>query len=257
MKCQKPWKKIQDEYKIRMELVPPGSHRSNAAEVAIRNFKAHLPSVLAGTEQDFRPSLWDRLLPQSEITINLLWKSNATPNVSDYTHMSGPFYYNKMSLAPMGISVQVHEKTDKRGTWAYHSVDGWYLAKSTEQYCTHRCHIKTTNNEQSKGILHFSHRKITRPTITHADKVMADIAECAKAIKNLGNDNGDGSDEMQQLVWITDIAIHHKPYIVATPTTTSSNPEILRLPLNNNKKNHVQQDQWHSPPDYFRQYPQQ
>ena len=51
-----------------MELVPPGCHQRNAAEVAIRNFKAHFLSVLAGVAKDFPPSLWNRLLPQTEIT---------------------------------------------------------------------------------------------------------------------------------------------------------------------------------------------
>jgi len=40
---------IKDEYKMAMELVPPGCHCRNAAEVAIRNFKAHFLSALAGT----------------------------------------------------------------------------------------------------------------------------------------------------------------------------------------------------------------
>ena len=62
---------IQDEYKMQLELVPPVTHHINAAEGAIRNFKVHLLSVLAGTAQDFPPSLWDRLLPQAGITINL------------------------------------------------------------------------------------------------------------------------------------------------------------------------------------------
>ena len=44
---------IHDEYKIQMELVPPGRHNKNVAEVAIRNFKAHFLSVLAGTTHDF------------------------------------------------------------------------------------------------------------------------------------------------------------------------------------------------------------
>ena len=56
---------IQDEYKIQIDLVPPGTHRRNAAEVAIRNFKAQFLSILAGTAQDFPPSLWYRLLPQA------------------------------------------------------------------------------------------------------------------------------------------------------------------------------------------------
>ena len=78
--------------------------------MAIRNFKAHLLSVLAGTEQDFLPSLWDIILSQAEITINLLRQSTANPNFLAYDHQSGPFDYNKMPLSMMGMSVQVHKK---------------------------------------------------------------------------------------------------------------------------------------------------
>ena len=58
---------IRDTCKLNMELVPPGCHRRNAAKVAIRNFKAHFLSV-----DNFPPNLWDRLLPQTDITINLI-----------------------------------------------------------------------------------------------------------------------------------------------------------------------------------------
>ncbi len=118
---------IHSTHKFDMELVPPGCHQRNAAEVAIHNFKAHFLSVLAGVSNDFPPSLWDRLLPQTEITINLIQQSDATPNVSAYAHLSSPIDYNKMPLAPMGCNAQVHEKTNKQGTWAFHLVDRWYL----------------------------------------------------------------------------------------------------------------------------------
>ena len=183
---------VRDEYKMKLELVPPGCHRCNAVEVSIRNFKSHFLSVLTGAATSFPPSLWDRLLPQAEVTINLLRQSNATPNVSAYAHLSGPFDYNMMPLAPMGCEAQVHEKNDKRGVWAYHPVDGWYLATSPEQYRTHICHIKTTNSERFNDTAQFIHQKITKPAITHAEKIMAAIADCNKAIKNMGSN--DGSD---------------------------------------------------------------
>ena len=69
---------IRDEYKMELELVPPGCHRRNAAEVAIRNFKSHFLSILAGVADDFPMQLWDRLLPQTEITLNLLRQSNGS-----------------------------------------------------------------------------------------------------------------------------------------------------------------------------------
>jgi hypothetical protein len=103
---------ITDTNKMLYELVPPGCHRRNAMEEAIRKFKVHFLSILAGVVLDFPMKLWDKLLPQAKITINLLHQSNTTPTVSAYAHLNGPFNYSKMPLAPMGCQVQVHEKTD-------------------------------------------------------------------------------------------------------------------------------------------------
>ena len=72
---------ICDEYKMIFELVPPVFYCLNAAEVDIQNFKSHFLSVLAGTATSLPPTLWDRLLPQAEVTVNLLRQSNAAPNV--------------------------------------------------------------------------------------------------------------------------------------------------------------------------------
>jgi len=141
----------------KLELVPPGCHRRNAAEVAIRNFKAHFLSVLAGVADGFPPSLWDRLLTQTKITLNLLRQSNAKPTVSSYAHLNRPFDYNKIPLAPMGCTVQVHMKSDTRGTWAYHLVDGWYLSTSPDHYLTHVCHIKSTQSDRLSDRVHFKH----------------------------------------------------------------------------------------------------
>ena len=71
-----------------MELVLLGCHRRNAAEVEICNFKTHFLNVLAVVAEDFPINLWDRLLPQTEITLNLLQQSNATPNKLAYAQLS-------------------------------------------------------------------------------------------------------------------------------------------------------------------------
>jgi hypothetical protein len=63
---------ICNTHKFDMKLGPPGYHQRNAAEVAIRNFKSHFLSILAGVSDNFPPSLWNRLLPQTKITINLI-----------------------------------------------------------------------------------------------------------------------------------------------------------------------------------------
>jgi hypothetical protein len=170
--------------------------------VAIRNFKAHFLSVLAGVANNFPPSLWDRLLPQTKITINLVQQSNATPNVLAYAHLSKPFDYKKMLLAPMGCEAQVHEKTNKHGTWAYHSVDGWYLFTSSEHYRTHNCHIKHTKSKQLSDTIQFHHKHITNPTITHADKVMHGLADCVKALHGMTSStrNSQTAQDLQRII---------------------------------------------------------
>ncbi len=175
---------IRNIHKFDMELVTPGCHQQNAAEVAIHNLKAHFLSILGGVSDNFPPSLWDQLLPQAKITINLIQQSKATPNVSAYVHLSGPFDYNKMPLTPMGCKAQVHEKTNKQGTWAFHLVDGWYLFTSPEYYPTHNCHVKHTKSKCLSDTMQFQHKHITNLYITHADKVMHALADCVKAIQD-------------------------------------------------------------------------
>jgi hypothetical protein len=176
---------IRNTCEFDMELVSPGCHQCNAAKVAIRNSNAHFLSILAGVADNFSPSLWDWLLPQTKITINLIGQSNATPTVSAYAHLSGPFNYNKMPLAPMRCEAQVHEKTDKCSTWAYHLVDGWYLFMSPEHSCTHNCHIRHTKSKQLSDTVQFQHKHITNPTITYANKVMHTLADCVKALQGM------------------------------------------------------------------------
>jgi hypothetical protein len=53
---------------IAYQLVPPHSHRRNAAERVIRTFKEHFVAGLSSVEPSFPLHLWDRLLPHAEIT---------------------------------------------------------------------------------------------------------------------------------------------------------------------------------------------
>jgi hypothetical protein len=57
---------------IAYQLVPPHCHRRNAAERAIRTFKEHFVAGLSLVDPSFPMHLWDRLLPEAYITLNLL-----------------------------------------------------------------------------------------------------------------------------------------------------------------------------------------
>ena len=64
------------------QLLPPNIHRRNSAEIAIRTFKAHFLAVLAGVDTNFPKFMWDNLLLQTELTMNLLRKATLKPSMS-------------------------------------------------------------------------------------------------------------------------------------------------------------------------------
>jgi hypothetical protein len=83
-----------DKGKVRYQLVPPDVHHHNAAEQAIQTFKYHFLAIIAGLPPAFPRYLWDLLLPQTELTLNLLRQSFVTPSMSAWEHFNGPFNYN-------------------------------------------------------------------------------------------------------------------------------------------------------------------
>jgi hypothetical protein len=71
---------------IAYQLVPPHCHQRNAVERAIRTFKEHFVAGLSSADPSFPMHLWDRLLLQAEITLNLLWTSRLHPQLSATAH---------------------------------------------------------------------------------------------------------------------------------------------------------------------------
>ena len=176
----------------KLELAPPGCHRRNLAEWGIKLFKNHFLSIMSGVDEAFPTHLWDKLLPQAELTLNLLRQSNATPSVSAHAHLFGVFDYNRMPLAPMGCSVQIHEDANKRGSWSPHTVDGWYLGTSPDHYRSHIIHVKGTKADRVSETVFFKHKYLTNPTVTHADKVVDAARALCEALskKKQGMSNG-------------------------------------------------------------------
>ena len=67
---------------VKYQLVPPHIHRRHSAERAIQTFKNHFIAGLASTDPNFPLSNWCRLLPQAELTLNLLRPSRLNPKLS-------------------------------------------------------------------------------------------------------------------------------------------------------------------------------
>jgi hypothetical protein len=81
--------------------------------------------------------LWCHLIPQANITLNLLQGSRVNPKLSAYTQVHGPFDFKHTPLAPPRTFILGHEKPDKQKTWDTHAVDAWYVGPAMDSY---RCY---------------------------------------------------------------------------------------------------------------------
>jgi hypothetical protein len=119
---------------VEYQLVPPRCHLRNVAERAIQTFKDHFAAGLSSVDPTFPLHLWDRLLPQANITLNLLRTSRLHPQLSAPAHFHGLMDYNKTAFAPPGCKIIAHEKPGKRRTWAPHRHHGYSLGPAMHHY---------------------------------------------------------------------------------------------------------------------------
>ena len=103
---------------IQFQLVPPHLHRSNAAERSVRTLNNHFIAALCTVEPLFPLYLWDRILPQFTMTLNMMWRSRLNPGLSSYEQVGVIHNFERTPLAPLGFKAQIHEKPHKQLTYA-------------------------------------------------------------------------------------------------------------------------------------------
>jgi hypothetical protein len=166
-------------------LVLPHCHCRNAAERAIRTFKEHFVACLSSVDPTFLLHLWDRLLPQAEITLNLLRTSRLHPQLSTADHFHGLIDYNKTSFAPPGCKIIAHEKPAKRRTWAPHGQHGYSLGPAMHNYRCQNVYISATASERIVNTLEFFPHNFPMPRLSSIDRFIISSNGMSNALKSL------------------------------------------------------------------------
>ena len=215
---------------IDFQLVPPHVHRRNAAERAIRTFKNHFIAGLCSTDPDFPLHLWDQLLPQALLTLNLLRRSRINPCLSAQAQVHGPFNFDRTPLGPPGTKVLVHEKPNNRETWAPHAVDGWYLGPAMNHYRCFRVWINSTQAERITDTLTWFPSKVLMSTASSSDAAIAAANDLTHALLNPSPASALSplSDSQRHaLLQLKDIFVHQ----TTTPTIPPGFPALTNAPV--------------------------
>ena len=79
------------QQQVAVQFVPAHNHRANRAERAIRDFKNHFIATLGTVHPSFPLNLWDEILQQVNIVINLLHRGHPSRHLRAYTAISTTF----------------------------------------------------------------------------------------------------------------------------------------------------------------------
>ena len=99
-----------------------------------------------------------RLLPQAEITLNLLCTSRVNTNLLAYAFLLGNYDFNKppIPMALSGTRIVVHVKPAKQLAWGYHWDGGFYNGPAMERYRCVQCLMKTSSHIRVSDTVQFS-----------------------------------------------------------------------------------------------------
>ena len=170
------------EQNIKFQLTPAGLHRRNNAERAIQTFKNHFIAGLCSTPPNFPMNLWDKLLPQALLTLNLLRGSRVNPKLSAQAHMHGAFDYNKTPLAPPGINVLAHVRPEDRKSWDPRSKDGIYVGPAMDHYQCHRIWTPSTASTRICDTVKWFPHNIQMPGATREAAILVAANDLTAAL---------------------------------------------------------------------------
>ena len=128
---------ITKTWQVKFQLVLPDMYHGNKAKQMIHQFKNHFLSILADVNAAFPPHLWDLLLSQAKLTINLLCQVTVDPKILVCEYFNGPFDFNKIPLASAGCRVLIHTNPGTCRSWNYRAKQSFYVGPALDHY---RCY---------------------------------------------------------------------------------------------------------------------
>eukprot|EP00804_Cyclotella_cryptica_P024745 CCRYP_001719-RA/>CCRYP_001719-RA protein AED:0.55 eAED:0.27 QI:0/-1/0/1/-1/0/1/0/424 len=181
---------ITQDWKATYQLVPPDIHRRNLAKRAIQTFKAHFLSILAGISKSFPNYLWDKLLPQTELTLNLLQQSSVAPSLSAWEYFNNtPFNFDATPLGPCRCPVLIHNKPSKRSAWAFHGRDGFNIGPALSHYCCFQVVDADTKAIVISNTIDFRHTYLSPPSVSFEDRLLQAITFLSTTINEATDDS--------------------------------------------------------------------
>ena len=244
-------KEYMEKESIDFQLTSVGIHRRNKVERAIQTFENHFVAGLCSVDPTFPLHLWDKLIPQAVITLNLLRPSRINPKLSAYAQLHGPFDYNRTPLASPRIQLPVHVRPEDRKSWDPHAVEAFYVDPAMNHYRCRLAWIKQTGKVRVVQQVKWLPHGFRMPNTSRDALIIAAANDLTAALKST-DDNPllppMGTQTKQQLTILAQAFQNAVPNIckktnnnLEMQTTTPAAPRARLLLTNRTSDQRVQQ----------------
>jgi len=172
-----------------VQKVPPNVHRGNRSEKEVGTVKNHLIAMINTAHPDYPLRGWEHIVPQAEITLNLLRQSGISYFLSAYQQLHGAYDFVKHPMAPAGTKVIVFDPEGTRGTWANKGTDAFYVGPASEHVGCYTVYIPETRSTRITETLSWHpHPRYKLPGASPVDALTASLDVIADLLKLHGKD---------------------------------------------------------------------
>ena len=184
---------------IRFQLTPPNIHRRNAAERAIRTWKNHFISGLCSTDPNFPLHLWDRLIEQANITLNLLRTCRIHPHLSAHAALHGEYHFDATPMAPPGCKALILEHPNIRKSWGTHAIDAWYLGPALDHYRCYQFFVPSTKGYRINDTVRFQPHLCEVPFLSDTEYLLRSLDDIKQVLQHKQTEDSATFEALEKL----------------------------------------------------------
>ena len=170
--------------KTDMQYSAPGRHCA-PAEKAVQTYKACFKSTTASLPPEFPIAYWCRLLPQIDLSVNIVRACRQNPKLSAWAATEGDFHFDSTPIAPPGTAMLMYERPENRSSFGHNAKKAWYIGPCLDHYRTFKGILPSTGKERMSDTVKMKHHAIAIPSLTPADRILEAAKQLDRALKQL------------------------------------------------------------------------
>ena len=123
-------------------------------------------SVISGIDPSFPKFIWDNLLAQTYLTLNLLRQATLNPCISAWGYLKGAFEYVPTPLGTTGCKIIIHTTSKNRKYWYQRGREGFSVGPALHHY---RCIQAIDRKTKPMPIIYteeYLYEYLTQPIVT-------------------------------------------------------------------------------------------